>query len=465
MANLRARLADARPGPGARLDAPQASLALGELAALTGLGPARAALAGRSVLVRTSGQMAAAQALVELDGLARRIVLSPPDLAAEHLAYVVRTAEIDAIVTDAADELPGDLDVPIQTLGPPQAPLPADLGRTQATEWVLFTSGTTGAPKLVAHSLEALTGAIPPPHGPADPEPAARAVWGTFYDLRRYGGLQILLRALVGGCALVLSDPAEALADHLARLARLGATHVTGTPSHWRRLLMAAQTASIAPAYVRLSGEIADQMVLDGLKAMFPQARIAHAYASTEAGVAFEVEDGLEGFPESLVGGSGPVEMKVVDASLRIRSPRTARGYVGPGAPALLDADGFVETGDLVELTGGRWRFVGRRNGVINVGGLKVHPEEVEAVINRHPAVRMSVVRARANPITGAVVTAEVALVDPLAADTAEQKSALRASIIAMCRAALPAHKAPATVRFVADLAMSAGGKLDRRHG
>jgi acyl-coenzyme A synthetase/AMP-(fatty) acid ligase len=461
MASLRARLAQARPDSGARLEAPGASLALDDLANLTGLGPAREALSGRNILVRAARQIGAAQALVELDGLARRIVLCPPDLASEHLPYVIGAAEIDAIVTDASDEVLANLGVPVHTLDAPSAPLSAaERGGAHETEWVLFTSGTTGPPKLVAHSLAGLTGAIPPPQ-----TTAGRPVWGTFYDIRRYGGLQILLRALAGGCALVLSDEAEALADHLARLARAGATHVSGTPSQWRRLLMLPGLAPIAPDYVRLSGEIADQAVLDGLKAKFTLARIAHAYASTEAGVAFEVGDGREGFPEDLVGRPGPVEMKVADGSLRIRSSRTASGYIGPGAPPLADAEGFIDTGDLVELADGRWRFVGRRNGVINVGGLKVHPEEVEAVINRHPAVRMSVVRARANPITGAVVTAEVALVDPLAADTQEQKATLRASIIALCRAALPPHKAPATIKFVPELDVTAGGKLDRRHG
>ena len=60
-------------------------------------------------------------------------------------------------------------------------------------------------------------------------------VWGTFYDIRRYGGLQILLRALVGEGSMVLAEPGEPLRDQLARLARIGVTHLTGTPSHWRR--------------------------------------------------------------------------------------------------------------------------------------------------------------------------------------------------------------------------------------
>ena len=72
--------------------------------------------------------------------------------------------------------------------------------------------------------------------------------------------------------------------------------------------------------------------------------------------------------------------------------------------------EGFVDTGDALELRGDRYYFVGRRDGIINVGGLKVHPEEVEAVINRHPRVRMSLVRTRKNPITGALVVADVVL-------------------------------------------------------
>src|SRR5262249_36602839 len=143
----------------------------------------------------------------------------------------------------------------------------------------------------------------------------------------------------------------------------------------------------------------------------YPHAGVGHAYASTEAGVSFEVNDGLEGFPAALVGTTGGgVEMKVVDGSLRIRSSRVALRYEGGETAAVTDADGFVDTGDIVERRGDRYYFVGRRGGIINVGGLKVHPEEVEAVINRHPGVRMSLVRSRKNPITGAVVVADVVL-------------------------------------------------------
>ncbi len=72
----------------------------------------------------------------------------------------------------------------------------------------------------------------------------------------------------------------------------------------------------------------------------------------------------------------------------------------------------FVDTGDMVELRGDRYHFVGRRGGIINIGGLKVHPEEIEAVINRHAEVRMSRARSRRSPITGSIVVADVILAD-----------------------------------------------------
>ncbi len=162
----------------------------------------------------------------------------------------------------------------------------------------MLTSGTSGVPKIVSHTLEGLTGAIVA-DGPARGAPP---VWATFYDIRRYGGLQIFLRAILGGGSMVLSEPGEPIADYVARLNASGVTHISGTPSHWRKLLMSGSASGFSPRYVRLSGEIADQAVLDGLSRAFPAASIGHAYASTEAGVGFAVNDGLEGFPASLLG-------------------------------------------------------------------------------------------------------------------------------------------------------------------
>ncbi|PYN17959.1 MAG: long-chain fatty acid--CoA ligase, partial [Candidatus Rokuibacteriota bacterium] len=191
-------------------------------------------------------------------------------------------------------------------------------------------------------------------------------------------------------------------------------------------------------------------------RAFYPNAGVGHAFASTEAGVGFEVNDGLEGFPASMVGAPGDVEIKVEDGSLRLRSARTATRYVGGEGAALTAADGFVDTGDIVERRGDRYYFLGRRSGVINIGGLKVYPEEVEAVINRHPAVRMSVVRSRRSPITGALVVADVVLKE-------ERDGDVKREILQICHENLAPHKVPATVRFVPALDVAAAGKLARR--
>src|SRR5439155_8692889 len=250
--------------------------------------------------------------------------------------FVMATAAVDAVVSDRAALEAGSVGT-VVTCSARLAP--ADSARTgpHHTEWILLTSGTTGVPKLVVHALASLAGAIN-----GDRVQTVPAVWSTFYDIRRYGGLQILLRALLGGGSLVLSSAAESTGDFLIRAGAHGVTHISGTPSHWRRALTSPSAHRIAPRYVRLSGEIADQAILDHLRACYPDARIAHAFASTEAGVAFDVGDGRAGFPASLIGPhGGGLELKVEDGSLRIRSTRTAARYLGDQAEALVDADGF----------------------------------------------------------------------------------------------------------------------------
>lgn len=420
-------------------------------------------LRGRGVLLATARQLPTVLALAELDGLARRLVLASPELTGDQLRAAMVEAELDVLLTDGVRHAP-NLDngrLTVMTSGSLRAN-PERTERTTSTEWILFTSGTMGRPKLVSHSLASLAG--PLQDGLASAEPAA--VWSTFYDVRRYGGLQILLRALIGGGSMVLSAPDEPVATFIARAGAAGVTHISGTPSHWRRALISAAASKMAPRYVRLSGEIADQAILDALKLAWPQAHCAHAFASTEAGVAFDVRDGRAGFPAAMLEPDGVpaqagIALAVRDGTLRIRSSRMAACYLGSNAKQLQDDDGFVDTGDMVELRDGRWYFVGRREGIINVGGLKVHPEEVEAVINRDPLVRMSRVRARRNPITGAVVAAEVVLD---AGGGTVPFPELRERILSACRQALASHKVPATIHAVEALPIAASGKLARSH-
>ncbi len=410
-------------------------------------------LLGRRVMVTTGPQLPTVLAMLELDGIAARVLLCPPDLPPEHLPAILAEAQVDAIVTDGTGlAAPGDaLRVACRSDfggGPPSS-----LGRTMATEWVLFTSGTTGRPKMVKHTLESLTG-----HLTSAPAPPAGIVWSTFYDVRRYGGLSILVRALLADASMVLSSASEPVGGFLQRAGAAGVSHISGTPSHWRRALMSPATAALSPRTVRMSGEIADQAILDRVKATFPAAQVTHAFASTEAGVAFEVTDGLAGFPPGILDGKGvKAEMRIEEGTLRIRSQRASSGYLGAQLAA---SQGFVDTGDMVELRDGRCYFVGRREGVINVGGEKVFPEEVEAIVNRHEAVRMSLVWPRHSPVVGAIVAADLVLEPGRQGEFAT----VRDQVLQLCRDALPPHKVPVSVRQVASLVIAESGKLVRHH-
>src|SRR6204780_2514527 len=186
-------------------------------------------------------------------------------LDTDPLQALIEDAEIDAVITDQPDRFAGlGIALVVTAAEDLKAAPRAQTGR--ATEWLMLTSGTLGLPKIVGHTLEGLTGAIAG-DGPAR---GTRPIWATFYDIRRYGGLQIFLRAIIGGGSLVLSEPGEALADHVARLNAKAVTHISGTPSHWRKLLMSGAASAFTPRYIRLSGEIADQAVLDGLHRAFP---------------------------------------------------------------------------------------------------------------------------------------------------------------------------------------------------
>src|ERR1700723_1258860 len=316
-------------------------------------------LSGRSVLLAVSSQFLASLVMLEIDGIARRMLLCPPDLNTDHLQALIEDAEIDAVVTDQPERF-ASLGIALVVAASEELHAAPRAQTERATEWLVLTPGTLGLPKIVGPPLEGLTGAIAA-DGPAR---GSRPIWATFYDIRRYGGLQIFFRAGIGGGCLVV----------------LGA-------------------------------------------------------------------------------GRGGVEVKGGGGFLLIPPRRAAHAYVGRRAGALTDEEGFVDTGDMVELRGDRYHFVGRRGGILNIGGLKVHPEEIEAVINRDDAVRMSRVKARKSPITGAIVIADVVLADGF---DANQSNDIKNRIIADCRENLAPHKVPAMIKFVERLEITAAGKLAR---
>lgn len=165
--------------------------------------------------------------------------------------------------------------------------------RTDATptRWLMTTSGTTGLPKMVPHTLATLS------RSTSRFEGGTVQTWGLLYDPTRFAGLQVVLQALIGGGPLALPDTGRPLSEQVEALAAAGCTALSATPTLWRRILMAQGHERLALRQATLGGEIVDQGTIDALRSAFPNARITHIYASTEAGVGFSVRDGAGRLP------------------------------------------------------------------------------------------------------------------------------------------------------------------------
>ncbi len=380
--------------------------------------------------------------MIALDGLAASVLLVPSALKdTEELALLEQRFGADLVINERQISEWRNTMTPVQQRE--AGPMFWD------TDWVLATSGTTGTPTLVSHKGDALVRTAK-----TDRDRGAEFVWGLVFDAFRFAGLQVVLQALAGGSRLVICDPCEPIHEQASRLRQSGVNALSATPTYWRKLLMTGVLKGQHFRQITLGGEPADQSILDALKAAFPAARIAHIYASTETGIGFSVTDGCLGFPvgylKSTVAGRslaiGP------SGTLRIKPMSSAQTGVLP-----LDESGFFDTGDLVEIRGNRVCFVGRSSGVINVGGSKVIPEQVEAVIRSVTGVADALVKARASSVTGQLVVADVV---PQSPDT--DTAALRKTILARCKTSLEPYKVPALIRFVEQIDANSAGKANR---
>ncbi|NCQ36062.1 long-chain fatty acid--CoA ligase, partial [bacterium] len=122
----------------------------------------------------------------------------------------------------------------------------------------------------------------------------------------------------------------------------------------------------------------------------------------------------------------------------------------------VVDEDGWFSTGDIAEVDAqGLFHLKGRAISCINVGGLKCFPEEIEAILNSHPAIRASRVFSRPNPITGFSPAAEIVPADPSNPPTI-------ATIIKHCREHLAAYKIPLSIQTVTAIQTTPSGKIPR---
>ena len=333
----------------------------------------------------------------------------------------------------------------------------------------ILTSGTTGKPKAVQHTFESLV--RPVRRVPSD-SPHAHPRWLLTYRPHLYAGLQVIMQCLLNYGALVMA--AGDSADDVAILACAAkAEFASATPSYWRWLLTLASAEALTRIplqQITLGGEAVDQPTLNALRNRFPDTRLVHIYATTELGRCFSVTDGNAGFPSRFLDqvSADGVEMRIEAETenepggdscgeLVVRSANAMSGYdQNAAAETVSPQSDWFHTGDLVNTIGDRVFFVGRKTEMINVGGNKVYPVEVENVIRSVAGVADTRVYGEASSIVGQLVKCDLVVESGFEPEAVEQ--AVRAASLEK----LTSYQRPRFISIVEAIPRTAAGKTDR---
>jgi len=398
-----------------------------------------AEIRGSSVVINGRGRAEFAKLITCLDGSVGSILFLPKDIDADLVEDYYEQTDSNYEVSMDGDRLVA------RTITSFEASV-----EDFATEWIIPTSGTTKIPKLVAHTFESLTRSTI-----QDVERGGEFVWGLVFDIYRFSGIQVFLQALLGGSTLIIPEYDDELSKTLQLFADNDCNVISATPSFWRKALMTKEVSALELKRVTLGGEIADKHILKALQHRFIGIKITHIYASTEVGVGFSVTDGRAGFPKSYLDKDDEIQLVIRENLLWINPNTQTQKYLS--SEKMFDEDGFINTGDLVEIREDRVYFLGRASGAINVGGNKVQPEEVEATLLDTGLVHSAFVYAKKNPMMGALVCADIV---PL--DSSMEKKVLKKEILTHCKKHLEAFKVPALLKIVDELNITQSGKLKR---
>jgi acyl-CoA synthetase (AMP-forming)/AMP-acid ligase II len=300
---------------------------------------------------------------------------------------------------------------------------------------VVFTSGSTGEPKGILHNLENVMKKF------VTERPGWRSI--LFLLMDHFGGFNTFLGAFAyGGAAVCVADRSpEAVCEAIQRGR---ATLLPTTPTFINLLIASNVYRSYDLSSVRMityGTEVMPEATLAKVHRIFPNAQIKQTYGLSELGV-------LRSKSESdaslwvKIGGDG-FEVKIVDDVLWVRSEANMVGYLN--APSPFDGEGWMCTGDHVETKGDYMRIAGRKSDLINVGGQKVFPAEVETVLLEAPNVREATVYGGPHPIMGQVVLARISLAEPEPAESVTER--LRAH----CVKRLQKFKVPVRFTVVAE--------------
>jgi long-chain acyl-CoA synthetase len=296
---------------------------------------------------------------------------------------------------------------------------------------IVFTSGSTGKPKGILHCCESVMRKFV----------AERNSWRTvlFLMIDHFGGFNTLLSTFAyHGTAICLPQRTTEAVCRVIEQSK--ATLLPTTPTFLNLLIASATYKSFDLSSIQLityGTELMPEVTLNKVRSIFPNAQIKQTYGLSELGVLRSKSEGDDSVWVK-VGGAG-FEIKVIDGVLWVRSEANMVGYLN--APSPFDADGWMCTGDQVEVKGEYIRFLGRKSEIINVGGQKVFPVEVETVLLQDTNVREATVYGVRHPLMGQVAHARISLYRAEAADLLTER------LRRLCLTQLAKYKVP--IRFI----------------
>jgi acyl-coenzyme A synthetase/AMP-(fatty) acid ligase len=297
---------------------------------------------------------------------------------------------------------------------------------------VLFSSGATGKSKAALHDFTPLLEKY------RLPRHAQRTL--SFLLLDHIGGINTLFHTLSNGGALV-SVGARDPETVCAAIARHRVELLPTSPTFLNLVLLSEAYRRHDLSSLKLvtyGTEVMPQSTLERLRAVLPDVRLLQTYGLSELGI-LRSKSRESGSLWVKVGGEG-FETKIVDNILHVRARSAMMGYLN--APSPFDAEGWMNTQDVVEVDGEWIRILGRKTDIINVGGQKVYPAEVESTLLQMPNVRDVAVFGEPNPITGQIVVARMNLWEP------EPLGELRKRVRVFCKDRIAPFKVPAKIEI-----------------
>jgi acyl-coenzyme A synthetase/AMP-(fatty) acid ligase len=325
----------------------------------------------------------------------------------------------------------------------PAPPLYDALKQRNASGLVLLSSGSTGKPKAILHDLDHLVDARMGKSG------KRRLMIILFLLFDHIGGINTLLNSLFsGGAAIVVPERTPEAVCKL--IARHRANVLPASPTFLNLILMGRfheQSDLSSLRLITYGTESMPEELLRRLRDAFPKVKLLQTFGTSETGIASTASMSSSSTSFKIEGGD--VAYRIVEGELQLKSTTQFLGYLNHQADSLTE-DGWFRTGDLAEDTGnGYMRILGRAKEIINVGGEKVLPVEVESFLLQSPKIADCVVYGERNAITGQIVCADIVPRETMS------KSDLRQHLFEFLSGRVERFKIPSRINIVAEVARS----------